>query len=674
MFEEKKMAKVDTSIASLAVTSFQVKDALHTCSYQPHFNFYSEEKKEMKSLLVALLALPSSLLSAVYASEAVEYDEHLHLKPLPGGSLYAGFNFTASTPLADYDNQHFRFFPRSLAQILQYTHTAELHLRFALGRWDEESWGSRPRNGRREGGTGVELWAWMEGRSQEEAEERWSGLVNSLSGLFCASLNFIDQTKTISPILSFQPEGSLRANNASLHLMHGMLPHEVVCTENLTPFLKLLPCKGKAGVSSLLDGHKVFDANWQTMAIDVRPRCDLAGQCSLEIEQTVDMVLDIERSMRPQDNPIPRPPPIDQIICDETKPYNGQDTCYPKRLEGDMAWSLRNVFGRNLLGSCPLGAAKDAAVVSLDVPASRHVEVKPESSSISRPNSDLRTYHLTEDKEFDLVLPQHDTPDINQENPQLLRASRQITGYGQERGGMHTVIVNPHPTTQRIVYLESLPWYLRPYMHTLKITGATTEKMYYTPAIDRRKGTHLELLLNVPAFSTVELTYDFEKAILRYTEYPPDANRGFDVAPAIIRVLPDSEGGEDSYLRTTSLLLPLPTPDFSMPYNVIILTSTVIALGFGSIFNLLIRRFVLVEEVPKAPLGVLIGRIKEKIAGLRGKAVKVKEDVLANGQKTSAISTGSAAFDHDLGTMYSRKTGTRRGKDDGGNIADEKNR
>lgn len=36
------------------------------------------------------------------------------------------------------------------------------------------------------------------------------------------------------------------------------------------------------------------------MAIDVRPVCPADGsECLLEIEQTVDMVLDIERSMRP---------------------------------------------------------------------------------------------------------------------------------------------------------------------------------------------------------------------------------------------------------------------------------------------------------------------------------------------------------------------------------------
>ncbi len=37
--------------------------------------------------------------------------------------------------------------------------------------------------------------------------------------------------------------------------------------------------------------------------------------------------------------------------------------------------------------------------------------------------------------------------------------------------------------------------------------------------------------------------------------------------------------------------VPFPTPDFSMPYNVITLTCTVMALFFGPAFNLLTNSF-----------------------------------------------------------------------------------
>lgn len=593
--------------------------------------------------LSTLLALPAGLAASLLTStrSSNDYSEHLHLKPLPNRALYAGFNFTAWIPGDAYDNQNYRFFPRSVGQILQFTHASELHLRFALGRWDEESWGSRPRNGRREGGTGVELWAWLEAESKDEAEIRWSDLVNSLSGLFCASLNFIDQTKTTNPILAFEPEGTTdHAAKKKRHLMHGMLPNEVVCTENLTPLLKLLPCKGKAGVSSLLDGHKVFDANWQTMAIDVRPICDDTGSCGLEIEQTVDMVLDLDRSMRPRDDPIPRPLPIEETPCDESKSYNSHDTCYPRRRENEPQWSLSRVFGRSIQGSCPVGNRDGTTDVYLEVPAHRDVTTLPgdgyENMALTE---QARLYSLKTGQAFDIELPPQSVEHISQPAQVGLRAERQITGYGQERGGMHTVIVNPHDYAQRVVYLESLPWFLRPYMHTLKIEGATLEKMYYMPAVDRKKGTQLELIVNIPAHSTVDLTYDFEKAILRYTEYPPDANRGFDIAPAILRILPgsNSEHDEGNYLRTTSLLLPLPTPDFSMPYNVIILTSTVIALGFGSIFNLLIRQFVLLEEVPKSPLAGVLKKVGSKLRELKRKpALSESIKTVANDQNAGS--------------------------------------
>lgn len=129
------------------------------------------------------------------------------------------------------------------------------------------------------------------------AFSKWITLTQSLSGLFCASLNFIDSTRTTRPVASFEPSGD-HLSSKNLHLLHGTLPGEVVCTENLTPFLKLLPCKGKAGVASLLDGHKLFDAAWQSMAIDVRPICPQSGECLVQVDQTVDIVLDIDRSKR----------------------------------------------------------------------------------------------------------------------------------------------------------------------------------------------------------------------------------------------------------------------------------------------------------------------------------------------------------------------------------------
>lgn len=236
----------------------------------------------------------------------------------------------------------------------------------------------------------------------------------------------------------------------------------------------------------------------------------------------------------------------------------------------------------------------------------------------------LRCYKLPVGTDLDLVLPEQKmTTGLVRPDPQLF-AARSINGHGQERGSTQAIIKNPSTTESvEFVYLESLPWFMKPYLHTLRAKVSTSDESpiretYYRPALDRQRGTHLELRLVIPPASTLTLTYDFEKAILRYTEYPPDANRGFDVAPAVLRILsPQAADKKGIYIRTTSLLLPLPTPDFSMPYNVIILTSTVMALGFGNIFNLLVRRFVGADEVPAT--GGLKNILQAKIAGVKAR-------------------------------------------------------
>jgi len=374
------------------------------------------------------------------------------------------------------------------------------------------------------------------------------------------------------------------------------------------------------------------------------------GDCQIEITQTIDVVLDIERSKRPRDNPIPRPIPHEQLVCDESKSYHSHDTCYPRDMVDDPSWSLKDIFGRTMAGTCPLADEEgpDGKPVCLNVPHERMVLVSHSGFEVkSNPGPDEhRCYSIMPFEDFDLELHQQQVPTTKKPNlgQELLRAERTMTGHGAAHGGMRTIFTNPSATEPvQFVYFETLPWFMRPYMHTLnaQITHSTSnpfsdsrsEKiitdMYYRPAIDRHRATHLELLLSIPPSTTISLTYSFEKSILRYTEYPPDANRGFNIPASVIRILspvitaPDTGAVREVYIRTTSLLLPLPTPDFSMPYNVIILTSTVMALAFGSIYNLLVRRFVGAEEVPRGKIGQLVGRIRGLIGGL-GKKGKVE--------------------------------------------------
>ena len=83
-------------------------------------------------------------------------------------------------------------------------------------------------------------------------------------------------------------------------------------------------------------------------------------------------------------------------------------------------------------------------------------------------------------------------------------------------------------------------------------------------------------------------------------------------------------------LHTEILLITLPTPDFSMPYNVICLACTVVAIAFGSFHNLSSRRFEAVD--PKKNPG-LIGKVKAMLAKLKGRIFGKKKEELSEEKK-----------------------------------------
>jgi phosphatidylinositol glycan class T len=110
-------------------------------------------------------------------------------------------------------------------------------------------------------------------------------------------------------------------------------------------------------------------------------------------------------------------------------------------------------------------------------------------------------------------------------------------------------------------------------------------------------------MLSIPPRTTIDITMDVTKAFLRYTEHPPDAQRGWDLPPAIFTPVELENNGssflpQDGRIYTPTLLVDLATPDFSMPYNVIIFTCTLTAAIFGNVFNLLTRKFLVVHIDP----------------------------------------------------------------------------
>nr|CAD7592871.1 unnamed protein product [Timema genevievae] len=419
----------------------------------------------------------------------------------------------------------------------------------------------------------------------------WKELTSALSGLLCASLNFIDAANSLSPKLTLRPAGVVdnKPINSS-YLRYATLPREIVCTENLTPWKKLLPCDSK-------------DSSCSKMSVELR--------------QTVSLVYDI-------------------VIVGA----------------GSRDWSLRKLFGMGLGGACPLATMSNIYIDITSNKTETPFQLVPQAPAVTTSirggyETRLAVYDVKSLKissMFNVAVVHTQTPQVfNINSPPVLFANRYIVGYGQERGGIVTKLHNNHWKSLDIVYLENIPWFLPVYFHTLKIVADGKEikpvMKRYIPGKERTRPYYLEVALKLPGRSVTEISIDFDYVFLKWQEYPPDANHGFYIGAAIITALlpvgknytglPQdgstitSREGYLVQLRTETLIITLPTPDFSMPYNVICLACTVVALAFGPLHNITTKRLRLKDNESQS--GPLLW-IKTKISALRS----VVQEKLAN--------------------------------------------
>lgn len=583
-------------------------------------------------LAAAAQAAPSTAKDdSSVARDPLPYTESLRLRPLPRNKVLASFDFHLALPPlsliyhaggeahteSDAAPRHYGAFPRALEPVVAATNTRQLHLRFTQGWWDSQAWGALPANGTQSGGTGVELWAAIEAASPEEAARQWERLAELLLGFFCASLNFVTGAISTRPLHSVG--GTYVANSTNqVYVMRAALPDEPICTENLTPFLKMLPTRGKAGVALVLDGHRLFGSLWHSMAVDLVSDCS-GPACVLRLHQSIHKVVDIDRLLRRRiEGGIPKPVPGDQLRCDPNK-HNDKWHCFPLGPDPDLLWDVETVFGRRIAGPAfQDGLASSSIHFDLDH-AHWTVEALTLSGNSSLSHDVQASYVLRDPVEHNFRLSAPDSSRILAVTPPPVLVSRSLTGYSQDKGGMRVKVKNPSSSAPvSLVYFETLPWFMRVYLHSLSTSGnGHVQQQFYRPSIDRVRPGHLELEIVLPPGGELVFTYDFDKSLLLYAEYPPDANHGFSIAPAVVSVM---DGATTVYeMRTHSLLLTLPTPDFSMPYNVIILTCTAMSLAFGTVFNLLTKRVVTEKEFEAAAKNSGLSKLKARISTLKHK-------------------------------------------------------
>jgi len=366
-------------------------------------------------------------------------------------------------------------------------------------------------------------------------------------------------------------------------MRYGSLSHEGVCTENLTPWIKLLPCQSKMGIAGLLNNYKLFDTNYYSMMAHLIPIC-LDSECKhkqLQLTQIISTVFDNKR-----------------ISKNNTK-----------------NWSIESLFGRKFNGYCPVSTNSKIKIELKD-----NVNENNYYRLIRNPTKFETVSKDTKYAVYDLISKEFDNSNIGvnivndkaiqpiQDNIGL-EVHRAQSGYAEEYGGFVITLKNNNLDKDlSITYFDIIPWFVSIYVNSFKIENTKVEdyyndnyitEFYHEPAVEHVNPTILEMKMIIPKDSTTSIQFDFAKKHLLYADYPPDCARGFDVGSAVVTVHNVTLGEgylytDQNYIRiyTEPIVIILPAPDFSMPYNVITYSCTIIALFFGSMYNAYTRRYI----------------------------------------------------------------------------------
>uniref|UniRef100_A0AC34F0F6 GPI transamidase component PIG-T n=1 Tax=Panagrolaimus sp. ES5 TaxID=591445 RepID=A0AC34F0F6_9BILA len=492
------------------------------------------------------------MLGTVYAKE--KYSEELYLSTLPNNDLSSIFRFVTTASVSTPDH-NFLYIPLTIRQLLG-DKIEEFQLSMTTGFWRHNIWGVQPQD---ESPTGISLRVKFANMSDEEIDKAWSMLVKQVNGIFCSSILEMDPSFTATPNF----HGS--TNDLKLY-RYGHLSGEPVCTENIKPFIRLLPCK-VTGFSSLIDLKDVFATSFHTLSVGAR-RILKHGIHDWRVELFAHFVKSHV-----------------QIV--------EKNILYPFRvaLNSDLKCKIaeRQIIIHNLPPAVHITNMDPNEKKTFMIRLNRTV-----SQSISNEHISMFSFNIA-----------HEKPDA--------------------RGGiLSTKIVNNLDNEYSANYYHIIPWQLHIELSSLDFTCVTSgQKSKGTimekslePSLIRGRPTAISLHLRLPSHSKCTLKLSFTNHLMTALSYPPDSNYGIFVPGPVLSIQLEEDiyrqfsnvygsfksNEEESRSVTNSnraiqlygepLLILLPVPDFSMPFNVICIVTTATGFLFGSTFNLAVKLFI----------------------------------------------------------------------------------
>jgi hypothetical protein len=390
------------------------------------------------------------------------------------------------------------------------------------------------------------------GRADREAggsEDGWRDVLVAIGRMLGSSAGSILDTKSF-----LMREG----------VLEGWLTQDFPCVESIHRWMRLLPCGGQAGLSEVVRGLRLLELPYHSIRVVVDGEGD-GRKLTVEVSGIVP-----EEGARD----------AVEMMASRNSRMNRART----GLDGEAAQD--GVVQRLLDGyrGCPVVESSEVrgceGELDGDGVSTQEYEVSVNSSLLSRRGEE--------------------------DNP-LLGTLESVVWVKDKVGGS-----TPGAQTKaRIVYRQALPWEVVADAASVVVRGGAgdaaqgamkTNGISWVEAHGREHAGLLEVDIDLNLDGLMHEQQKFsiglniERPILSVFDYPADMSRGVDIPAAQVIMTVEGSGASlnacaaDNVVRAAgqNVLLQLPIPDASMPFNVACFTATLLSLLFGAAMPVLL--------------------------------------------------------------------------------------
>ena len=537
---------------------------------------------------------------ALVSLAAAEFKEEMMLVNLNQEATAIHFQFTTTSKTSTVNGTYLsndapEEFPLPIRALAETLAIDEFTLTLSRGQWLER-WGNRVH--RRNVPSGVSLFASFvdDQHLTKSVDDRWTELKQSLSGLFCSGIAHMNKDTTLSERINVEnvfvdthpsiAQAMMNVTSDPRAIRYGILSFEPVCTENLMPWIRLLPCRDQRGLASWIDSSDAFATPFHELVVHFK-RCVSENLTKdvvrpWELTQTFTVVKSGSRWHR-DSIPTPCVATVASSIYIDSRVANESD---------ESVMHITPTPSYVDIGSNARFSIAEIDVMSLD--------------SILR-SGGLDVEFLQSSKASSRSMP----PPISIQRIELGHLT------ARKRALETRLRNNLRNTTQRAILIDVLPWFLRRRYASIRVRlgGRTLDTKYLwregglriSPARHREAPSLLQLSIDIPAQRELSLYFEFSATFRQADDIPPDPNRGFDALYAVCILRPEGPGSKGMpdwrspllrdisgkggmvVVQSSPMVVMLPILDVAMPFNVIALTSTAIAFVLGSIINIVSR-------------------------------------------------------------------------------------